>query len=188
MSGIFARKIYDECYNIEFTAQQVNPAKYRTYIPFAENTKKCNALNGPRANKSRSTGELGDTNIGYRTDIESQLQNLDVPDSRCISLQTMQDKNERLSKMAKSNTVNFSDCSTDQDTIYSRLDLPVNNYRSTYINRFEYPIIDPTEFVYYGYMNSDEQINNQRFGVNTQLAAKDKIYKQNMNPNSKLTK
>jgi len=188
MSGIFARKIYDECYNIEFINQQVNPAKYQTYVPFAENAKKCNALNGPRANKARSTGELGDTNIGYRTDIESQLQNLDVPDSRCITLQTVREKNERLAKIAKAKTVNYSNCDTDQDTLYSRLDLPVNNYRSIYINRFEYPIIDPKEFVYYGYEKSNEQINNQRFGVNTQLAAKDNIYKQNMNPNSKLTK
>ena len=45
MSGIFARKIYDECYNIEFIEQQVNPSKYQTYVPFAENAKKCNALN-----------------------------------------------------------------------------------------------------------------------------------------------
>ena len=188
MSGIFARKIYDECYNIEFINQQVNPAKYRTFAPFGENAKKCNSLNGPRANKSRSTGELGNTNIGYRTDIESQLQNLDVPDSRCITLRTMREKNERLLKMANNKSVSFTDCSTDQDTIYSRLDIPVNNYRGIYINRFEYPIIDPKEFVYYGYEKSNEQVNNQRFGVNTQLAAKDKIYKQNMNPNSKLTK
>jgi len=188
MSGIFARKIYDECYNIEFINQQVNPSKYRTYQPFGENTKKCNALNGPRANKARSTGELGNTDIVYRTNLESQLQNLDVPDSRCITLQTMQDKNDRLAKIAKSKTVNYSICTSEQDTLYSRLDIPVNNYRSIYINRYDFPIIDPKEFVYYGYEKSNEQIGNQRFGVNTQLAAKDKVYKQNMNPNSKLTK
>ena len=188
MSGIFARKKYDECYSIEYIHQQVNPAKYKINESFAENDKKCNSLNGPRANKSRSTGELGNTNIGYRTHVESLLQNLDVPDSRCISLQTMQEKNERLGKIVTSEKINYSNCSDEQDTIYSRLDIPVNNYRSIYINRFEYPIIDPKEFVYYGYEKSNEQINNQRFGVNTQLAAKDKIYKPNMNPKSKLTK
>ena len=119
MSGIFARRIYDECYNIEFINQQVNPSKYRTYVPFAENATKCNALNGPRANKSRSTGELGDTNIGYRTDIESQLQNLDIPDSKCITLRTMNEKNERLNKIAKSNKTNYSECSKDLYISYS---------------------------------------------------------------------
>ena len=188
MSGIFARKIYDECYNIEFINQQVNPAKYQTYEPYAENSKKCNALNGPRANKARSTGELGNTNIGYRTDIESQLQNLDVPDSRCITLQTIREKNERLAKIAKAKEVNYSMCTSEQDTLYSRLDIPLNNYRSIYINRYEYPIVDPREFVYNGYELSNEQIGNQRFGVNTQLAAKDKIYKQDMKPTSKLVK
>ena len=149
MSGIFARKIYDECYNIEFTEQQVNPAKYQIYQPFAENNKKCNALNGPRANKVRGTGELGNTDIVYRTDIESQLQNLDVPDSRCITLRTVREKNERLAKIAKAKTVNYSDCSSDQDTIYSRLDIPVNNYRIIYINRFEYPCMDPQANVFF---------------------------------------
>ena len=188
MSGIYARKIYDSCYNIEFTNQQVNPCKYQIYTPYAESDIKCNALNGPRANKSRATGELGNTDIVYRTDIESQLQNLDVPDSRCITLQTMREKNERLSKLSKIKDINYSNCGKEQDTQYSRLEIPVNDFRSIYINRYEYPIIDPKEFVYYGYENSMEQINNQRFGVNTQLAAKDKIFPQNMNPNSKLTK
>lgn len=188
MSGISSRKIYDDCYNIEFINQQVNPAKYRTYVPYGENQQKCNALNGPRANKARSTGELGNTDIAFRTDIESQLQNLDVPDSRCITLQTIREKNERLAKLAKAKSISYSMCNTEQDTIYSRLDIPVNNFKSIYINRFDYPIIDPQEFVYNGYELSNEQIGNQRFGVNTQLAAKDKIYKQDMNPNSKLTK
>lgn len=189
MAGIYSRKIYDNCYNVEFINQQVNPCKYQTYVPFAENNEKCNALNGPRANKTRATGELGINNdILYRTDIESLLQNLDVPDSRCITLKTMREKNERLAKIANSKQISHTDCKKDQDTIYSRLDIPVNNYRSVYINRFEYPIIDPKEFVYYGYDNSNEQINNQRFGVNTQLAAKDKIYKQDFNPKSNLTK
>ena len=187
MSGHYSRKIYDNCYSLEFIDQQVNPCKYRTYEPYAENNEKCHALNGPRANKQRSTGELGDANVGFRTEIESQLYNLDVPDSRCITLQTMREKNERLANIAKTQKVNYSDCSTKQDIGYSRLDIPVSDFRSVYINRYGYPIIDPREFVYYGTTNT-EQVNNQRWGVNTQLAAKDKVNKPNMNPSSKLTK
>ena len=187
MSGHYSRKIYDNCYSLEFIDQQVNPCKYRTYEPYAENNEKCHALNGPRANKQRATGELGDPNIGFRTEIESQLYNLDVPDSRCITLQTMKEKNERLANVAKSQKVNYSDCTSKQDFTYSRLNLPVNDLRSVYINRYGYPIIDPKEYVYYGTANT-EQVNNQRWGVNTQLAAKDKVSGPNMNPSSKLTK
>jgi hypothetical protein len=187
MSGHYSKKIYDNCYSIEFIDQQVNPCKYRTYEPYAENKEKCHALNGPRSNKSRGTGELGNTNIGFRTEIESQLLNLDIPDSRCITMKTMKDKNERLEKVAKSQKVNYTECDSKQDTFYSRLDIPVNDFRSIYINRFEYPIIDPKEFTYYGSSNTD-QVDNQRWGVNTQLVAKDKINKPNMKPNSKLTK
>jgi hypothetical protein len=187
MSGHYSRKIYDNCYSLEFIDQQVNPCKYRTYEPYAENNEKCHALNGPRANKQRATGELGDPTIGFRTEIESQLYNLDVPDSRCITLQTMREKNERLANVAKSQKVKYSDCNSKQDFTYTRLNLPVNDLRSVYINRYEYPIIDPKEFVYYGATNT-EQVNNQRWGVNTQLAAKDKVSKPNMKPSSKLTK
>lgn len=186
MASHFSRKIYDNCYNIEFIDQQVNPCKYQIYEPYAENKKKCHALNGPRTNKIRATGELGDTNIGFRTEIESQLYNLDVPDSRCMKPNTIIEKNERLAKIANSLKVNYSECGKTQDTLYSRLDIPVNDYRSVYINRFSYPIIDPKEFVYYGTPNTD-QVDSQRWGVNTQLQAKDKISRPNMNPLSSLT-
>jgi hypothetical protein len=187
MSSHFSRKIYDNCYSLEFIDQQVNPCKYRTYEQFAENNIKCHSFNGPRANKARSTGELGDTQFAFRTDVESQLFNLDVPDSRCITLKTMKEKNERLAKIAESTKVNYSDCDKKQDYKYTRLENPVNDLRSVYINRFGYPIIDPKEFIYYGTPNT-EQVENQRWGVNTQLAAKDKVAKPNMKPNSKLTK
>lgn len=187
MSGYNTRKIYDNCYSVEFIDQQVNPAKYRTLDEFAEINGKCHSLNGPRANKARSTGELGNTSKAYRTDIESQLFNLDVPDSRCITLRTMKEKNERLKRIAQQQKVNYSDCNKGQDFRYSRLEIPVNNFRSVEINRYGFPIIDPKEFVYYGTANTD-QIGNQRFGVNTQLQAKDKVIKPNMKPNSQLTK
>jgi len=189
MSGYNTRKIYDNCYSVEFIDQQVNPSKYRTLDEFAENGGKCHALNGPRANKARSTGELGKTTIVYRTDLESQLFNLDVPDSRCITLNTMKEKNERLARIAKAgiHMLKETQCNKKQDFTYSRLEIPVNNFRSIEINRYSYPIIDPKEFVYYGSVNT-EQVGNQRFGVNTQLQAKDKVMKPNMKPNSQLTK
>ncbi len=176
MSGQYTRKIYDDCYTLEFINQQVNPCKYSTYEPYANNEVKCHALNGPRANRVRSTGELGAPHIGYRTDIESQLHNLDVPDSRCITLQTMREKNERLAKLVKTNKVKYSECSKKNDTIYSRLDMPVSDLRSVYINRYDFPIIDPREFTYYG-IPKTEQMGNERFGINTQLRAKDSISK-----------
>lgn len=186
MSGYNSRKIYDNCYSFEFIDQQVNPCKYRTFNGFGENSNKCHALNGPRSNKARSTGELGNSEHANRVDIESQLFNLDIPDSRCITLNTLMEKNERLSKYMNKQ-IKYSECDKKQDIQYTRLDKPVNDLRSVYINRFEYPIVDPLEYVYYGSSNTN-QVGNQRWGVNTQLEAKDKIMKPNMNPTSLLTK
>ena len=138
MSGYNARKIYDNCYSLEFIDQQVNPGKYNTYEPYGNNKDKCNALNGPRANKARSTGELGNSTFAHRTDIESQLFNLDVPDSRCITLQTMREKNERLSKIANSDKVKYTECGKKQDYSYSRLNIPVSDFRSIYIISFNF--------------------------------------------------
>lgn len=186
MSGFNSRKIYDNCYTTEFIDQQVNPCKYRTYPPYGESNAKCHTLNGPRSNMPRGTGELGDTDIVYRTDIESQLFNLDIPDARCITLKTMKEKNERLAKIAQSKKINYTLCGENQDTIYSRLDIPVNKFRSAYFNTYGFPIINPGEFVYYGTPNTN-QVNNQRWGVNTQLQAKDTVNPPNMFPSSNLT-
>ena len=186
MSGHNARKLYDQCYTTEFIDQQVNPCKYRTYEPYGENTIKCQSLNGPRANKARSTGELGDTDRVFRTDIESQLFNLDVPDSKCITLKTVKEKNERLARIARTRTINYNSCDNNQNYKYSRLEIPVNNFRSIYINRYDYPIIDPVNWVYNGIQNTN-QIGNERFGINSQLKAKDAVMAPDMMPFSKLT-
>jgi hypothetical protein len=214
MAGIYSRKLYDECYNTEFINQQVNPCRYRTLDEFAENKLPCNAINGPRTNKIRGTGELGkiddvnnftnyiNSNNGFRTEIESQLYNLDIPDSRCITMNTLEEKNQRINDYIKKLNVDvkYNECNQKQDETYSlleeqkldnnnynytRLNHPVNNLRSVFINRFNFPIIDPQEFIYNGYDGSavlveNDNINqngNERFGQNTQLRAKDSIYK-----------
>jgi len=198
MANHFSRKIYDNCYSIEFIDQQVDPCKYKTNEVFGISNKPFHSLNGPRANKARSTGELGNTPYPNRVEIESMLFNLDVPDSKIISLNTMREKNERLAKIVNKKGIdnskleqfdtnvsyskvanNINDKSLDNS--YSRLDVAINKYRYIDYNRWCYPIIDPREYVYYGYDQSD-QVDNQRFGVNTQIAAKDKVSKQNMKP------
>lgn len=173
MSGYNSRKIYDNCYSMEFINQQVNPCKYSLFEPYSENNIKCDSLNGPRANKTRASGELGDINIIDRTNIESQLYNLDVPDARCITINSMEEKNKRLSETIKNTKFNYNYCKNN-DTLYSRLDIPVNDFRSVNFNTYQYPIINPNQFVYYGIQNT-EQYGNQRFGVDTQLQAKDSI-------------
>lgn len=174
MSGYFGRKLYDDCYQNEFINQQVNPCKYKTDALFGESVNKCHVLNGPRANRNRSTGELGSNSIETRISIESMLHNLDIPDSKCMKPNTIRDKNERLAKIAQNLTTTTTDCNDKQNHSYTRLNSNANDLRSVYINRYGFPIIDPTEFVYHGHAQYGQDGNN-RFGTNTRLEAKNKI-------------
>lgn len=199
MAGIYSRKIYDECYDTEFINQQVNPGKYRTFNDFAENKNYCLSLGELRANKHISTGELGKynntelnkdfdefilNNNSYKKEIESQLLNLDIPNSKCLKNNTLVEKNNKLAILSDKFNLNnkFNIC--DNNINYSRLDIPINSLRSVFINRYDFPIIEPNEFVYYGYKGKSDvnsssinQINNERFGENTTLKIKDSISK-----------
>lgn len=173
MVGIFNKKIYDEKYNEEFIKQQTKPGLYVLDKNYTESNNKCVSNFGPRQNKNRSNTEIPYNDIKVRSEIENYLHNLDIPDSRCISLHSLEEKNKRLEEFIKKNKPKKNiECSTFLDEIYSRLDKPVLDSRSKNFNRYEFPIINPSYTTYYGISNT-EQINNNRFGVNSRLQAKD---------------
>ena len=174
MSGIFTKQKYDNCYTDEFYVQEVNPGRYRIDKNFAESEYKCSSTFGPRQNSRNANSETPAGNLHERKDIENYLLNLDIPDSRCMNLNTLLEKNQRLYNLTKNKKCEVESCEKILDFNYTRLDEPVLNLRSVYINRFGYPIVDPMSTLYYG-MEGTEQCGNSRFGVNTQLAAKDSL-------------
>lgn len=172
MSGIFTKNRYDNCYDVEFIEQQLNPGKWVLDKDQAENNSKCFSLNGPRANSRRGNGEIPTGDASYRHGVENFLLNLDIPNSKCIRVNSLQEKARRLNEFTKDHTFEMKECSEIQTNNHTRLDSDILANRSLYVNRFGFPIIDPSLWVYNG-MNDTNQLGNERFGINTQLKAKD---------------
>ena len=173
MSGIISRTKYDNDYNVEFVNQQTNEGNYRLDNNYCDNNNKCHSLFGPRQNKNNSNTEISSYNIIDRKEIENYLKNLDMPTSRSMNYRTLNDKNNKLSEFIKSKQLNiYNECNDLLNINDTRLDKDIRDFKSVNINRFEYPIIDPLNFVFNG-IPKTEQIDNDRNGINSRLKAKD---------------
>lgn len=171
MSGIFSRKIYDQCYQNNRLNQGTASGSYKVNTTQTQNTL-CLAANGMNNSHGMWYGPEEQLNINALSDIESHLKNLDLPDSRCLEGRTMVEKNvyaNNLSKNMKSNKVM---CSRSLEPGNTRLELNKLDVKMMNQSRFDFPIQDPRSNVYYGFAGL-EQVESNRFGVNTRLQAKD---------------
>ena len=93
--------------------------------------------------------------------------------SRSMNYRTLNDKNNKMSEFIKSKQLNiYNECNDLLNINDTRLDKDIRELKSVNINRFEYPIIDPLNFVFNG-IPKTEQIDNDRNGINSRLKAKD---------------
>lgn len=172
MSGHYSRKRYDDCYYGETVKQSVRPLSHQLDLTQAENDDKCFHVRGPAPSRH---GELPTKDRVFRTQVETYLRNIDMPDSRCMPNYMLAEKDRRLRAFVSKDRLPFNQCKTEQlDYQASRLDLPVHVYRSATINRYEFPIIPPQDTVYFG-ITDTTQVNNDRHGINTRLRLKDTL-------------
>ena len=173
MSGYNTRTKFDNDYYNEFVNQQTNIGNYRINNTFSENNNKCNSLNGPRQNNYRTNTETNSYNMVDRKNIENNLRNLDIPYSKSKMSNTLCYKNKSLKNILNNKKINeYGICDNTLEFNYTRLNNDILDNKAVNINRFEFPIIDPTLFVYNGILNT-EQVGNNRNGVNSRLQAKD---------------
>lgn len=176
MSGLFTHEIYDSCYNNELTNQQINPGLFQLDKQRTISNNNCMTYNGPRGNSYRENADLNLTDFNYKSEIENNLLNIDLPNSKCIKNNTVNDKNNRLLNITNKQQLKNNQCSDFLDYKYSRLDNLALDLKTAHINRYDFPIIDPRENVYYGIGNTNQQ-KNAREGINTRLMLKDAIKK-----------
>lgn len=170
MSGIFSRKIYDDCYQSNWTSQKTGAGSYKVN-PTQVAQSACIGANGVNNYKGFWYGANEVKNINILSDVESHLKNLDIPDSRCLEGRTLIEKNMNAKKILGGFANVTSTCNRQLESTNSRLDSAVSDVKMMVQTRYDYPIVDPRAYVYNGI--NDEQSGSNRFGVNSRLQAKD---------------
>jgi hypothetical protein len=170
MSGVFSRKIYDDCYQNNRLNQGTKPGSYRVDNTQIQNSS-CVIANGMSNSKGAWYGPNEISNVTALSDIESHLKNLDLPDSRCLEGRTMAEKNAYANSLSQNIKKTVSTCPKLLDVGNTRLENPVSDIKMMVQTRFDFPIQDPREWIYYGFSGS-EQVDSNRFGINTRLQAK----------------
>lgn len=176
MSGIFARRNYDNCFQTEILEQTTKPGKISLESSVARSNSTCYSSNSPYSNRVHNSGDLNITNYADAVSIENYLLNLDLPSSKCLDINALSEKDKRLKIEADKykNIYNVVDCSDDISTKYSRLNNNINLIKEKPYNRYEFPLLNPSDFVYYGIDNT-KQIGNNRAGVSTRIESKDSL-------------
>lgn len=179
MSGIFSRRNYDNCLQNEIVDRTTKPGTITLEPSVSRSDKTCFSKNSPHSNRVRNTSNLNIRSIGDIVTMENYLLNLDIPDSKCMDVNTLVEKDKRLKAEADKhkNIYNVPDCGDDISTRYSRLNNNVNEIKDKPYNRYEFPLLDPKEFVYYG-IEKTPQIGNNRAGISTRIDIKDVIQKE----------
>jgi hypothetical protein len=171
--GLNTRKSFDKCYTDEQVRITIGPGNYNVNR-ISNDGKRCNVQNGVGNIRGTWYDKGVAQDLGINVSIESHLRNQDLPDSRCFSGRTMEDKNKYLAGLAsKMQQGGSSDCSRILESEPTRLTRPVGDIRGATQSRYGFPIIDPKSFAYFGMGPASEQSGSSRMGVNSRLAVKD---------------
>lgn len=168
MSGHYSRILYDDCAFCEAVQISTNPGKYRLYQGQTKHNEPCIVPTGPRNTRSRASSEVIFGTCGQRTDVESLLTNRDTPNAKCHRDRTLAEKNAKLNKLSL--LYNNPVCNKFLQPEDTRLTHPPDTLRGIYIDRYEYPIVDPQSEVYYGF---DPTTDRNRFGASSRLYIRD---------------
>jgi hypothetical protein len=174
MSGIYSRKNYDECYYPILKKMTETGINHKISNKFIEHNY-CINNNVPMNSRTGFMSNLDYKNIEHLVDLESHLKNIDLPLSQQINGRTISERNVLSNRISEK--IIKEDCNNEEFVdINTRLDDPPIFIRETTFNRFEYPIVPHTSYLYDGYENTLQKGNN-RSGVNTRLMAKDSFNK-----------
>ena len=171
MSGIYSRKIYDQCFQNEIQEASVGTGNYMLH-PDQNSNEPCLAANNIVGQKDNWFNPYNIHDVGNMVNIESHLKRMDLADSRCSQGRTLAEMNaygDHLKKKLKPHVK--KDCNRQMQSSFTRMEDPAMEVRSMTTSRFDFPIEDPRGNVYYG-MTSDQEGDN-RFGMNTRLEARD---------------
>lgn len=176
MSGYFSRSLYDDCNNKESFNISTKPGQWVLQTQ-QEHQEGCFSKHGPRNTRGMATSQIGNRYIDT-IDIENSLRGSDIPLSRCMNANTLQERDIKLNNLYNAlPKKEINECSSNLDYMYTRLE-PQNNIIEQSFNRYDYPIINPSEFVFNGFEQYGTDRNN-RHGVSTRFDVKAKLEESN---------
>jgi hypothetical protein len=163
----FTRIQYDECaYNEKINNSQ-KPMYYKLFKGQAEQCDPCVSSLGPRNFRTYNNSEITKVKQEYpldmalMTDVDSLLSNRGYPNARCMTGRTLKEKDEKIKQIPLG--AHAKECDKSHRPEYTRLNIPTDNFRGIYIDRWEEPIIDPVNWL--GPFNPD--------GRNSKLVVRD---------------
>jgi hypothetical protein len=172
MSGYFSRGRYDNCYTIDYLESSIKPGNLILDTIQEPNTA-CFSKNGPRNTRNLNSSEI-DINYNNAIDIESSLKGLDLPVSRCINNNSLIERDTKLLNIYNNiPKKKINQCSNYLEYDYTRLNSQ-NNLNEIAYNRYEYPIIDPVEYVFSGFKDNDT-FGNNRSGIPSRIYVKNNL-------------
>lgn len=170
MAGCNTRMIYDKQAFQERIEQSKKPGSYKLNEQQNSNDKACFASNGPRSTRFYASNEIPEFRRADRVEIESLLTGRSFKNAKYMNGRTVGERNKSLSKFKGKVQ---KECGNISNITSTRLDNPAMDVREVDITNYhmDFPIINPKEYVFYG--NNKNTRDSQRFGVNTQLQARD---------------
>ena len=181
MAGYYTRSLYDECNNHESLNISRGPGMWVANTPQQSNTL-CFSSNGPRNTRTGNSSILP-IEFPNTVDIESALYGLDVSHSRCMSSQSLVERDAVINKLYNEATKRSAgeECSNLLDLQHTRLEGPGHTTEKSF-NRYEYPIIDPREWTFYGFQKNEFSTStdgSMRDGRSTRYDVKEDLQKKN---------
>ncbi len=174
MSGIYSRKIYDNCDYRNLKHISEGAGQYTINSDLMSENEVCYPNIVPINYKPGYRSMHDVKNSVALTDIESHLLNLDIKYSNCEN--SMLEKNNIADKLRQNVDTSTSTCKPNVDALLAssntRMDSPSILLRDKTFSRFDFPIVPHMAYFYDGVKGTSQEGNN-RFGVNSRLVAKD---------------
>lgn len=142
----FSRTNYDSSsYKVKLREVQA-PFYYTIFQNRNTSCNPCHSTLGTRANRINTSGELTQAPIPLRADIESLLTNRNIPHNKSEDgMNLLHNKTKLLNQF---NLEPYpGQCNDFLNDRHTRLNNNILDLRSVNIDRFEYPIISPLEWV-----------------------------------------
>ena len=174
MAGCNTRMIYDKQAFQERIEQSKKPGSYKLLDDQNSNKGACFAVNGPRSTRFHASTEIPQFRRDDRVEIESLLTGRSFKNAKYMQGRTVGERNKTLMKFKGQVQ---KECDNIRNETSTRLNNSVIDLKEVDITNYhmDFPIINPKEYVFYG--NNKNVGDNQRFGVNTQLQARDNFKK-----------